>query len=63
MNGTATMRSVFKAYVSFMQVWPLWKTVFPDFTNDSTNQVWKELILDYYNNTIKFDGLWLVCKT
>ncbi|XP_059166951.1 probable maltase-glucoamylase 2 [Physella acuta] len=39
-------------------VWPVGKTVFPDFLKTKTKEVWKKLIIDYKTN-LTFDGLWI----
>lgn len=33
---------------------------FPDFFKNSTSQWWQDQIKDFYNNIMKFDGLWIV---
>lgn len=40
-------------------VWP-GHTVFPDFFKANTSEYWYNQIKDFYDNTIKFDGLWIV---
>ena len=42
-----------------LQVWPEWKTVFPDFFLNETEPVWTSLVLDFWDE-IPFDGLWIV---
>lgn len=45
--------------IIFFQVWPKGKTVFPDFLNPKTRDVWKQLIAEQHK-TLGFDGLWIV---
>jgi alpha-glucosidase (family GH31 glycosyl hydrolase) len=40
-------------------VWPDGKTVFPDFFLNETHEWWTNEILNHYQNTLKFDGLWI----
>lgn len=40
-------------------VWPEGKVLFPDFFNNRTNQWWADEIKLYYQNVLKFDGLWI----
>lgn len=40
-------------------VWP-GNTVFPDFFKPNTSEYWYNQIKNFYDNTIKFDGLWIV---
>jgi alpha-glucosidase (family GH31 glycosyl hydrolase) len=35
---------------------------FPDFFRNSTAQWWAREIIDFYNDQMKFDGLWIVSK-
>lgn len=39
-------------------VWP-GNTVFPDFFKPNTSDYWYNQIKEFYDNTIKFDGLWI----
>ncbi|XP_067678896.1 maltase-glucoamylase-like [Haliotis asinina] len=39
-------------------VWPMGKTVFPDFFKNATRRVWGELI-NNHSRTLFFDGLWI----
>lgn len=32
---------------------------FPDFFKNATSDWWNEQIVDFYNNQLKFDGLWI----
>ncbi|KAL5015728.1 hypothetical protein ScPMuIL_005317, partial [Solemya velum] len=40
-------------------VWPKGKVVFPDFFNNDTRKLWRELIVKHRNETLTFDGLWI----
>jgi alpha-glucosidase (family GH31 glycosyl hydrolase) len=40
-------------------VWPEGKTVFPDFFLNETREWWTKEIVSHYQNTLKFDGLWI----
>ena len=42
-------------------VWPLGRTVFPDYFYPPTKQWWKTQILNYHKK-IQFDGLWIDMK-
>ena len=35
---------------------------FPDFFRNATAEWWQREIIDFYNNQMKFDGLWIVSK-
>ncbi|CAF4158178.1 unnamed protein product [Rotaria sp. Silwood2] len=39
-------------------VWPIGKTVFPDYFYPPAKDWWKNQVLNYYNK-LKFDGLWI----
>ena len=59
LSGLLSMK-VCSPLIPFIQTWPKWKVVFPDFLNETTNEVWIQLAVEHYNETIQFDGLWLV---
>ncbi|CAF0715427.1 unnamed protein product [Brachionus calyciflorus] len=40
-------------------VWPEGKVLFPDFFHNKTIQWWADEIKNYYQSTLKFDGLWI----
>jgi alpha-glucosidase (family GH31 glycosyl hydrolase) len=42
-------------------VWPIGRTVFPDFFKERTQEWWINEIKNHHNNVLKFDGLWIVC--
>lgn len=42
------------------QVWPDNKTAFPNFFSQAAQDWWIQEISIFYNESVKFDGLWIV---
>ncbi|XP_022245024.1 sucrase-isomaltase, intestinal-like [Limulus polyphemus] len=45
--------------IMFGKVWPPGPVAFPDFFKKETQEWWVEQIVKYYNNGLKFDGIWI----
>ena len=56
-NAMSILTCILSPSLSLSQVWPA-DTVFPDFTNPSSEKYWQHMISQFHDN-IKFDGLWI----